>query len=256
MISPPFRTLPVSLLFHRLSFPLFLLFSYLAGATDSEGLNGQEPSSEVYHYASPSKDGTGKIYMGREIARMLDHSAAGWLDRPDREAEEKPDLLVRSMNLRPTDVVADIGAGSGYFSFRMGVMVNEGHILAVEIQPEMLALIETRAVEKGVENVIPVFGTPTDPSLPDTSVHKVLMVDTYHEFSHPREMMEAIVRALKPEGLVFLIEYHGEEPELRIKPLHKMTEVQARMEMEAVGLKWLETRSFLPHQHVMIFKKQ
>lgn len=193
--------------------------------------------------------------MGREIALMLDHSAARWLDRPSREAEEQPDLLIQNMDLRPTDVVADIGAGSGYYTFRISPLVVEGAVLAVDVQPEMFALIETRRNKEGSTNVVPVLGTSRDPLLPDTSVDKALMVDAYHEFSHPKEMMEAIIKALRPRGLIFLIEYRGEDPDIPIKPLHKMTEAQARKEMEAVGLRWLETRGFLLRQHVMVFEK-
>ena len=211
--------------------------------------------SQIYSYQEPTKGGTGKIYMGREISRVLDHSAAAWLDRPTRQSKEMPDLVVETMDLDSADVVADMGAGSGYYTFRISPIVRHGKVFAVDIQPEMLDIIRVRVAERGVENVVPMLGTVTSPGLPDTSVHKVLMVDAYHEFSHPREMMEAIVSALRWGGLVFLIEYRGEDPDIPIKPLHKMTERQAKREMEAVGLRWKETGNFLPQQHFIVFEK-
>lgn len=219
------------------------------------GSVGRADTSTVYTYRSPSADGTGKVYMGREIAKTLDHSKAYWLERPEREKKELPDLVVENMELGPTDTVADIGAGSGYFTFRISPFLTQGAVFAVDIQPEMLALIESRKEERGAVNVFTIVGTATDPQLLDTAVHKVLMVDAYHEFSHPREMMEAIVRDLKPGGLVYLIEYREEDPNLPRKALHQMTELQARKEMEAVGLRWIETRDFLSQQHFMVFQK-
>ena len=212
-------------------------------------------TSQVYTYRQPSRDGIGKVYMGREISRVMGHRGAAWLERPIRQAEEQPDLLVRNLPLEPTDVVADIGAGTGYFAFRINPLVPQGKCLAVDIQPEMLAVIRRRMEERGVPNVVPVLGSITDPNLPEAGVDLVLMVDAYHEFSHPREMMEAIVKAVKPGGLVVLVEYRGEDPGVRRNRLHKMTRAQARREMAAVGLRWRETRDILPQQHFMIFVK-
>lgn len=203
-----------------------------------------------------SPDGIGKFYMGREIAQVMGHTAAGWLERPSRESEEKSNRVVNPLALKPTDVVADIGAGTGYFSFRLAPLVPEGKVLAVDIQPEMLDIINLIKKEKNITNVEPVRGSVTNPNLPTSSVDLALMVDAYHEFSYPREMMEAIVRALKPGGRVVLLEYRGEDPFVFIKALHKMTQKQVRKEMQAVGLQWLETKNFLPQQHLMVFKKQ
>jgi ubiquinone/menaquinone biosynthesis C-methylase UbiE len=209
-----------------------------------------------YVYAKRrSADGIGKIYMGREIAQVMGHTGADWLDRPEREKEEAPRKAIEMMQLKPTDVVADIGAGSGYFSFLMAERVPKGKVFAQDIQQEMLDLILQRAKEKGVKNVEPILGTVTDPKLPDNSVDVVLFVDSYHEFDHPFEMMTAIVKALKPGGRVVQLEYRGEDPEVPIKPHHKMTEAQARKEMEAVGLKFVENRKGLPRQHMLIFEK-
>lgn len=212
-------------------------------------------AADVYQTTRPSPDGIGKVYMGREIAHVMGHLAADWLDRPEREREEQPRKAVEMMALRPTDVVADIGAGSGYFSFRMAGLVPKGKVLAVDIQPEMLDLIVKAAKEKGVANVEPVLGKEDDPMLPEAGVDVVLMVDAYHEFDHPREMMLAIVKALKPGGRVIDLEYRAEDPDVQIKPHHKMTEAQTIKEMEAVGLKHVRTLKDLPQQHFMVFEK-
>lgn len=202
-----------------------------------------------------SADGIGKFYMGREIAKVMGHTEALWLERPSREATEQPQQVVEALNLKPTDVVADIGAGTGYFSFRLSPLVSEGKVLAVDIQPEMLDIIEFLKKENQVTNVEPILGTITNPNLPDKQVDLALMVDAYHEFEYPREMMEGIVRSLKPGGRVALVEYRRENPLIPIKALHKMTQRQARKEMAAVGLQWVETKAFLPQQHLMIFEK-
>ena len=203
----------------------------------------------------PSRDGIGKVYMGREISQVMGHLGAGWLERPGREAEEKPAILIENLGLDPGDAVADIGAGTGYFTFRIAPQVPDGTVYAVDIQPEMLEMLNEREAELGLDNVEPVLGEIDDPKLPAGSVDLALMIDAYHEFSHPREMMTGLVEALKPGGRVALIEYRGEDPDVAIKPLHKMTEAQAVREMEAVGLEHVETLDVLPTQHLMIFRK-
>ncbi len=208
-----------------------------------------------YETKPASRDGIGKFYMGREIAHFMSHRGADWLERPEREAEEKPQLLVDQMELRPTDVVADIGAGTGYFTFRLAAEVPQGRVLAVDIQQEMLDLLIANAKQRGIANVEPVLGATADPKLPAGGVDAVLMVDAYHEFDHPREMMAAVVASLKPGGRVILVEYRGEDPAVQIKPLHKMTEAQAVVEMGAAGLDHVETKRVLPQQHLMIFRK-
>jgi ubiquinone/menaquinone biosynthesis C-methylase UbiE len=210
---------------------------------------------QVYQHGPATPDGIGKFYMGREIARVMGHLGAAWLERPEREQEEQPQKLIELMELRPADVVADIGAGTGYFSFRIARHVPEGKVLAVDIQPQMLDMLRRAAERRGVKNVEPVRGTTDDPKLPDGGADVALMVDAYHEFDQPREMMQGIVRGLKPGGRVVLVEYRAEDPEVPIKPLHKMTEAQAVKEMAAVGLKHVKTHADLPRQHVMIFQK-
>jgi ubiquinone/menaquinone biosynthesis C-methylase UbiE len=151
--------------------------------------------------------------------------------------------------------VADIGAGTGYLTFRVAPRVPQGNVFAVDIQPEMLNMIRERIEERDVENVIPTRGTVKDPQLPADSIDLAYMVDAYHEFSHPYEMMTALVEALTPGGRVVLAEYRKEDPSIPIKTLHKMTEKQTRKEMRAVGLEWVETKDMLPRQHFMVFRK-
>ncbi|MBT8047795.1 MAG: class I SAM-dependent methyltransferase [Xanthomonadales bacterium] len=193
--------------------------------------------------------------MGREISHVMGHLGANWLERPDREREERTDRLVERLPLQPDSIVADIGAGTGYFSFRIAKRVPEGRVLAVDIQQEMLDIIEARKKAGYPQNVDTILGSERDPMLPGGSVDLILMVDAYHEFFWPREMGEAMARGLKPGGRIVLIEYRGEDPRVPIKPLHKMTEKQARAEMEVLGLQWESTGDFLPQQHFLVFRR-
>jgi ubiquinone/menaquinone biosynthesis C-methylase UbiE len=215
------------------------------------------PQDSGRHYSSgpASPGGTGRFYMGREIAWVMGHEGAGWLERDTREEEERTDLLLTNLPLDADDVVADIGAGTGYFSLPLAARLPRGRILAVDIQQEMLDIIAARARAAAITNVETILAAEDDPRLPEGVVDLVLLVDAYHEFSRPREVMMKVVRALKPDGRVVLIEYRGEDPTVPIRELHKMTEQQARREMAAVGLEWVETKTFLPQQHFMIFRK-
>lgn len=202
-----------------------------------------------------SRGGIGKFYLGREISGVMGHQAAGWLEREQRTHEEMPDDVVANMNLQPDEVVADIGAGTGYFSFRIAQQLPEGKVLATDIQPEMLAIIEQRKQETGISNVETLLGSTEDPGLPENSVDVVLLVDVYHELSHPFEMMQGIYDALKPGGRLFLIEYRAEDNTVPIRPLHKMSEEQVVREMSVFGLQWDDNLYFLPWQHMFIFSK-
>ena len=199
--------------------------------------------------------GIGKFYMGREISFVMGHQAAGWLNRPGRIQEEMPDEVVANMKLEPTHVVADIGAGSGYFSFRIAKLVPEGKVLAVDIQQEMLDIVEATKAKEGVTNIQGVKGEIDDPNLPMNSIDAAIMVDAYHEFSHPFEMINGIYNALRPGGRIFLLEYRAEDASVPIRPLHKMTQEQVIKEMGVFGLEWTETLDFLPWQHMMVFTK-
>jgi FkbM family methyltransferase len=183
----------------------------------------------------------------------MGHLGAGWLERGSRQQEERTDLLLDFLvGLQPA-TVADIGAGTGYFSLPLAERLPEGRVLAVDIQPEMLRMLEARARRSGFTNVELIQGQVDDPALPEKAVDLVFIVDAYHEFSHPREMMLGIAASLAPGGRVVLVEYRGEDRSVPIKPLHKMTEAQVIKEMQAVGLRWQATESFLPQQHVLVF---
>lgn len=233
----------------------FLGFVLLALAGGAAAESPAPAEGDPYRYGPASRDGIGKFYQGREISRVMGHLGAGWLERSGREREERTDLLVARLPLAPDDVVGDIGAGTGYFSFRMAQRVPEGRVLAVDIQQEMLDIIERRRARGAGDNVETVLGTVTDPNLPEGAVNLILLVDAYHEFSHPAEMGRAMVRSLAPGGRLVLVEYRAEDPSVAIKPLHKMSEAQARREMEALGLEWERTEDFLPQQHFMVFSK-
>lgn len=208
--------------------------------------------------AKHDRDGIGKFYFGREIAHVMGHQAADWLERPEREAEERTDLLLQALAVKPGDAVADIGAGTGYFSWRIARQVGaEGKVYAVEIQQEMLDLLMVNMQKRGVSAVVrPVLGTVHDPKLPVAMVDLILLVDVYHEFDFPFEMTRAMAQALKPGGRLVLVEYRGEDPEVPIKKLHKMTEAQVRKEMTVHPLKFDRTLTLLPQQHIIIFRKE
>ncbi len=211
-------------------------------------------TSLYQHRLFPSSDGIGKIYMGREIAQVMGHEAAYWLERSERVWTERPQQLITSLDLQPSDVVADIGAGTGYFSFRISSVVPKGKVLAVDLQPEMISILQERVDQDQISNVEPILGSETDPHLPPNSVDLALMVDAYHEFAYPAEMMTQIVQALKPKGRVVLVEYRGENLLLPIKRLHKMSKRQVHREMAAAGLIESEALEILPQQHILIFE--
>ena len=245
---------------HRRLVPILLLISWIFASTiparaDAPSTQPVTEPAAVYSTTRPSDDGIGKVYMGREIAQVMGHAGAYWLQRPTREAEEAPSKAIELMGLAPTDVVADIGAGSGYFSFRIAPKVPQGKVLAEDIEPAMLRDIQRIARRTGTTNVAGILGTTEDPKLPEAGVDVVLMVDAYHEFDHPREMMQAIFKALKPGGRVIDLEYRGEDPNVLIKPHHKMTQAQAIKEMTSIGLQHVRTYDDLPQQHMMIFQK-
>ncbi|MGB3542304.1 MAG: class I SAM-dependent methyltransferase [Rubrivirga sp.] len=209
----------------------------------------------VYQEGPESPDGTGRYYLGREIARVMSHRGAAWLERPDREREERPEVLINALGLEADDVVADLGAGTGYFTFRIAPLVPQGRVYAVDIQTEMLRIIEDRAETEGFSNVAPVLGTETGPGLRSSSTDLTLLVDSYHEFSHPAEMLAAIYDATRPGGRLVLVEYRAEDPDVPIRRLHKMTEEQVRLEVETAGFRFVENLDVLPQQHLLIFER-
>jgi precorrin-6B methylase 2 len=221
-----------------------------------QALPAKAPPARYEYRKDHDPDGIGKFYMGREIAHVMGHLAAGWLERPERVKEEQPEKLLAALDLKPGLVVADIGAGSGYHTFRIAKRLGpRGKVLAVDIQKEMLDLIRARIKKDKVTNVEPIAGTITDPKLP-VKVDLILMVDVYHEFSHPFEMTEALVKTLKPGGRLVFVEFRLEDPKVPIKLVHKMSEKQVLKEMAPHPLEHVKTVTTLPWQHVIIFKKK
>lgn len=224
---------------------------------------GQEPTAEAPPIADRYETraihdphGIGKFYMGREIARVMGHEGADWLDRPERVKEEAPALLLELLRLRPGMAVADIGAGTGYHSLPIARKVGPaGKVYAVDIQPEMLQIIEMRAKAKNIANIELVRGEADDPKLPDESVDLALLVDVYHEFDHPYEMIRAITKALRPGGKIVFVEFRLEDDKVPIKRVHKMSQAQVKKEMSVQPLIWKSTIDALPWQHVIVFEK-
>jgi ubiquinone/menaquinone biosynthesis C-methylase UbiE len=201
-------------------------------------------------------NGTGIFYMGREIAQVMGHEGADWLDRPEREEEEAPSLLVKALKLKPGMVVADIGAGSGYLSFMMAKPITPGgKVLAVDIQPEMLTIIEQKKKQNGISNVEVVLGKTDDPKLPEKSCDLQIMVDVYHEFDKPYEMISAMVKALKIGGRIVFVEYRKEDPNVPIKEVHKLSVAQVKKEMGLFPLTFVENSQILPRQHILSFAR-
>lgn len=211
---------------------------------------------DVYIYKKGSYDGIGKWFKGREIAHVMGFQGIRWLERVEREKEENTSTLIQNMNIQKADVVADIGAGSGYHVFKIAPLAVNGQVYAVDIQKEMLVEIERKKKFNSVNNIQTVQGNEKNIKLIKNSIDKVLMVDVYHEFSFPMEMLESIKNSMKPEGKLFLIEYRGEDDSVPIKKLHKMTEKQAVRELESVGFKLEKNIDNLPWQHCMVFIKE
>lgn len=217
----------------------------------------QAPSRYKNGKAHEREGGSGKFYMDREIAVVMGHQGAGWLERAEREKEEQPKKLLAVLDLKPGLVVADIGAGSGYYSFRLSKKVGaKGKVLAVDIQKEMLDIIRLRMKKNKVDNVEPILGTETDPKLPAGGVDLILMVDVYHEFTFPYEMTQAMIKALKPGGRMVFVEFRREDEKVPILLAHKMTEKQVLDEMKPHPLQYVKTIKSLPWQHVMVFEKK
>lgn len=240
----------------RLWFLVFICLTACGqGASSQQQTAITTDSTGQYQYQNATRDGTGKVYKGREIAHVMGHLGASWLERPERDQEERTDLLLKALDLKPTDIVADIGAGTGFFTFQMASKLTKGKVLAVDIQPEMIQYLNEGIAKRGATNVQPILSTESDPKLSDNSIDMAIMIDAYHEFSYPREMMAHLASALKTGGRIVLVEYRAEDPEVPIKPLHKLSVVQATKEMQDAGLKLLKNDDRLPQQHIMFFGK-
>jgi ubiquinone/menaquinone biosynthesis C-methylase UbiE len=215
----------------------------------------QSPNKSAYITKKATPDGTGKFYLGREIAHVMGFEGAAWLERDSREHEENTKLAISRLPIKATDVVADIGAGTGYYTFPIANKVPQGKVYAVEIQQSAINYLRTRSKELKLHNVVVIKGETASPNLPDRSVDLALMVDVYHELTYPQEMLQAIKLALKPGGKLVLIEYRGEDPSVEIKPLHKMSLRQVNKELKANGFSLVTAEGFLPIQHFLVYEK-
>ena len=192
---------------------------------------------------------------GRQYAGVMSAAGSSWLDRPEREEEEQPDKALEAINIRRGMVVADVGAGSGFMSFKMAKLVGTpGKVYANDVQPEMLEILRTKARVNKITNVETVLGTVNDPKLPAATMDLILLVDVYHEFSEPQAMLRHMREALKPSGRLVLLEYRKEDPEVPIRPEHKMSVAEVRAELEPEGFQFDQTIEVLPRQHILVFR--
>jgi precorrin-6B methylase 2 len=215
-----------------------------------------QASSDRYTRSPASADGIGKRYMGREISAVMGWQGADWLEREEREREERTDLVLTGLKLKPGMVVADIGAGTGYFARRMAPAVMPGgQVLAVDVQPEMVSMLQGMVSQTKLTQIKPSLGTEQDVKLPAATVDVAIMVDVYHELAYPFEVLASVVKALKPGGRLVLVEYRAEDASVPIKTLHKMSEAQIKREATVHALAWEQTISTLPWQHMVVFRK-
>ncbi len=239
----------------------FLLIFNLVLLACSTPSTSQKKNAEIandtaiYGQIDASYDGIGKTYLGREIAHVMGFGGAGWLERDERQEEENTALAIQKLPITPTSVVADIGAGTGYYTFRIAPKVPQGKVYAVDVQDESVAYLRKKASDLGLENVEVVKGSAKSPSLPENTVDLVIMVDVYHELEYPQEMLQAIRKSLKPDGKILLLEYRAEDPSIPIKKLHKLSVAQANKELEANGFTLVNKGDFLPIQHFLVYQK-
>jgi len=238
------------------SYYYFILLLLLVSACDTGRVKTrQQTVTTTYTTKTPHPDGIGKVYWGRDIASVMSAAGGAWLERDTRQKEENAALAISKLSLQPNSVVADIGAGTGYYSFRIAPIVPQGRVYAVEVQDEFIAALEARKKELGLTNVEVIKGTSQSPNLPAASVDLAIMVDVYHELEYPQEMLQAIYKALKPTGKLLLLEYRAEDPAIPIKELHKMSVAQANKELSANGFKLYRKEDFLPIQHFLLYDK-
>lgn len=253
-LRKPFVTLRHLRFFFKTPYLFLLPVLLLAGCASGQVKQVQNDSSG-YSKKTPHPDGTGKVYMGREIAHVMGTAGGGWLERDTREEEEAVALAISKMPLQRNSVVADIGAGTGYYSFRIAPKITDGKLYAVEVQDAFVKALEKKKKDLNLINVDVVRGGAQAPNLPDSSVDLALMVDVYHELEYPQEMLQALYKALKPGGKLLLIEYRAEDPTIPIKALHKMTVAQVNKEAAANGFTLHKLETALPIQHFLLYEK-
>ncbi len=240
-----------------LPFALYILSCVIPACnTAQKNSDPKTVSADGYTYESASQDGIGKFYLGREISFVMGAAGSEWLERDTRNEEENTALAIQNLPLQKNSVVADIGAGTGYYSFPIAQRIPLGKLYAVDIQEEMLYQIADKKRLLGDTIVSVVKGSEQSPNLPANSTDLALMVDVYHELAYPQEMLQALHKALRPGGKIVLVEYRGEDPSVPIKPLHKTTLTQLNRELEANGFKLSYKGDFLPIQHFLVYEKK
>lgn len=241
----------------QLSLALAIIFSSCTTSSSQQNKTEGTPSdTSVYGRMTATYDGIGKTYLGREIAHVMGFGGASWLERDERQEEENTALAINKLPISGTSVVADIGAGTGYYTFRIAPRVPRGKVYAVDVQDESVAYLRKKAQELGLNNVEVVKGTSRSPNLPENSVDLAIIVDVYHELEYPHEMLQALRKSLKPGGKILLLEYRAEDPSIPIKKLHKLSVAQANKEMKANGFKLIQRGDFLPIQHFLVYGKE
>jgi precorrin-6B methylase 2 len=226
----------------------FLFLSFFA-------VFGNLQQDSIYTHKKGDPAGTGKFYMGREIANIMDFKGSDWLERNSRQVEENSNLAIEKMPIGKNSVVADIGAGTGYYTFKICDKVPQGKVYAVEVQNDAVTYLKNKTGQLNIQNVTVVKGTEQSPELPENSVDLAIMVDVYHELNYPHEMLQAMRRALKQGGKLLLMEYRAEDPKVSIKALHKMSVKQVNKELSANGFHLVQDGEFLPIQHFLLFEK-
>ena len=241
---------------NKITLSLILYIGFFASChSQQKGNVTQSQKDTVYSYRNASRDGIGKFYKGREISQVMGAAGSDWLEREERQQEENTRLAIEKIDLPINGSVADIGAGTGYYSFRLSAKVPQGKVYAVEIQDELITYLQNKKASLKDANVEVVKSTNKSVNLPDNSIDLAVLVDVYHELEFPAEVLQSIRKALKKNGKILLIEYRGEDPAVQIKPLHKTTVLQLNRELLANGFTLNYKGDFLPIQHFLLYEK-
>ncbi len=237
---------------------LFVMESLGQGPISPAPVPATDPGQKPVPAATPEEQIPPALthYQGREIAQTMHYSGAPWLVRESREREEECSTMLKNLHVRSGQTVCDMGCGNGFYTLKLSELVGaDGEVLAVDIQPEMLHLLDQQCKEAKRKNIKLILGSLIDPHLPAGKVDLVLCVDVYHEFSHPEQMLAAMRKSLRPEGRLVLVEFRAEDPKVPIKPLHKMSKAQILKEIPANGFRLVEQFDELPWQHMMFFQR-